>query len=296
VSVKAKDVTAIYGDDIAPNGYDVTGGSIYAGDSLNLGLNTIAQRGSNVGRYDINASRDLSALNGNYSITFDKGTAEITRRNVSVKAKDVTATYGDDVRLNGYDVTGGSVYGEDTLNLDLTTLAQRGSNVGRYDITASDQLADLNRNYNVTFGKGTAEITRRNVSVKASDTSSVYGNEISALSYTVTEGTTFNGQSLKVDLTTGATKGSDVKTYGISKANDLAADNPNYNINFVDGTYTITKRNITVALNKQVQYGDAIDLAGFTVTGGEEGFVRSNLSGSLAQRYVRAIMRELAVP
>jgi len=172
-------------------------------------------------------------------------------------------------------------------------LAQRGSNVGRYDITASGQLADLNRNYNVTFDKGTAEITRRNVSVKASDTSSVYGDDITLQSYEFVNGTrTFDNQSLDLTVKTTATKGSDVGRYDILADNDFANSNKNsnYNITFIKGQAEITPRAITVKFDnkvKQIEYGDAIDLRDYVVVGADSNFNRSNLSGSLQTKTKR---------
>lgn len=238
-------------------------------------------KGSNVGTYGINAQSSLAADNANYNVTYVNGTVTINKRNVSVKANDVTATYGEDVGPNGFTLTNGSLYGSDQLQVTLTTSASKGSNVGRYDITAQNNIGADNANYNITFTKGDATINKRNITVKANDVSAIYGDDIVLKGYVVTEGELFGNDRLNVTLGSIATKGTDVGTYNITATNDLAASNSNYNVTFNRGQVSITPRSIVVSLNKTVQYGDEIKLDDFKVEGNESSFVNSNLRGSL---------------
>jgi hypothetical protein len=210
------------------------------------------------------------------------GSLTIGKRAISIQANDVSVAYGDEVSLSGYRVKSGSLYNRDELSLELQTNATRGSNVGTYEISARTGFASANPNYDVTFTKGSVNVTRRNVTIIANDVSASYGDDIGPSGFRFADGSsTYNNDRLNVSLSSSAQKGRDAGTYDVTALNDLAASNPNYQVSFIKGTATITPRAITVKLRKDIEYGDYIDLSDYSVTGAESSFVKSNLSGAL---------------
>ena len=242
ITVAADDRNKTYGEDDPTLTWQVSDGSLVGDDTLTVDLTR--ETGEEVGNYDISAT-DLA--NGNYSITAQDGTFTIDPRAITVAADDRNKTYGEDDPTLTWQVSDGSLVGDDTLTVDLTR--ETGEEVGNYDISATD-LA--NGNYSITAQDGTFTIDPRAITVAADDRNKTYGEDDPTLTWQVSDGNLVGDDTLTGDLT--REDGEDVGNYAISAA-DLS--NGNYAITAQDGTLTIDPRAITVAADdRNKTYGE----------------------------------------
>ncbi len=305
VQVMADDALRVYGESNAALTYSAESavGAIGArglldGDTLSGHLATTATAGSHVGDYAITQG---SLANANYIIEFTNGTLTITPRPVQVAADDASRVYGESNPALSYsaesaaDATGarGLLEG-DTLSGDVTTTATAGSNAGGHAITQGTLTDAANPNYTIEFVNGMLTITPRPVQVAADDASRVYGESNPALGYVAESAADgigarglLEGDTLSGGLATAATAGSDAGGYAITQGTLTDAANPNYMIEFVDGTLTITPRPVQVAANAMDKvYGDHDPVLGFTAEAQSEGrglVEGDSLNGALAR-------------
>ncbi len=126
---------------------------------------------------------------------------------------------------------------------------------GTYDITGTDNAP----NYYIEYVKNTYTVTPRPITVTPADKTSVYGDEVVALSADVTVGNLVGEDSLSdlVSLFTEASITSSARDYEIVGRLVESLISANYDITLNSGTYTITKAPLTItAENKNVTYGD----------------------------------------
>ena len=230
----------------------VTG--LVEGETLNYTLERTA--GQNVGYYPITVSSDFSP---NYEVTAETGIFTIYQKEATVKGDTIYRTYGSilDTTLTAT-VTG--VVAGDTLNYSLD--CNQGANAGSYPIVVT---LGSNQNYRVTKTDGVLNITPKAVTVTAGNISKTYGDSDPTLTATVT-GTV--GSDV-LNYTLDRAVGENVGTYAITPT---AGNNPNYTVNVVSGTMTITKRNATIAADTKTKvYGGSDPTLTATVTGAANG-------------------------
>ena len=144
----------------------------------------------------------------------------------------VNAAEGTEVTAPGAQVTGGN--GRWTVEA---------TNAGTYNISVSS--GDVS-------SSATAEIAKKKVTVKAANESMTYGDTVPTLTATVD-----GADDVVYTLGTLATSASDVGEYDITVT--VVGEYPNYDVENVDGTLTIGKRDATItaqAVNKA--YGDEL--------------------------------------
>ncbi|WP_175540825.1 MBG-2 domain-containing protein, partial [Janthinobacterium sp. 551a] len=234
----------VYGNVDPGLSYQVTQGSLVAGDSLSGVLRRAA--GENVGSYTIDAS---ALANGNYVITAQNGALSIDARPITVTADAKSKVYGNVDPSLTYQLTQGSLVAGDSLSGVLRRAA--GENVGSYTIDAS---ALANGNYVITAQNGSLNIDARPITVTADAKSKVYGNVDPGLSYQVTQGSLVAGDSLNGVLRRVA--GENVGSYTID-ASALA-----------NGNYVITAQNGSLTIDANLELENAIRLARRQVTTG----------------------------
>ena len=130
---------------------------------------------------------------------------------------------------------------------------------GDYTVKASFAAT---QNYTVATATDDFTISRRPITVTAEDASATYGDG-APLTWTVTSGNKVGSDWLDINII--RESGEDVGTYTITVGQDEGA-NPNYDITFVNGTFTIHKASLTVIVHDQeIVYGDEIGeiIAGF---------------------------------
>ena len=145
-------------------------------------------------------------------------------------------------------------------------------------------------NYTATFTvEGTADysglskqvnftIAKKAVTVTANDASKTYGDSDPALTYTHTE---LVGSDA-LDITVSRASGENANTYIITASQEDSA-NPNYEITFKTGTFTIHKAPLTItAEDKTATYGDAVPTYTVKYDGFVNGDDQDELGGALA--------------
>ncbi|PWG80605.1 MBG domain-containing protein [Pararcticibacter amylolyticus] len=194
---------------------------------------------SATGTYDINP---VGAVAGNYTIKNVKGTLTIKRAVLTAKADQQSRVYGEENPLLTIGYTG-FVNGDTKADIDklptATTLADRSSGVGQYDILVN---ADgLDNNYEIMPEGNKLIITKAMLIAKADNKSRDYGVENPKLTVTYTGFVNDDNESMidvRPVLSTNATVASPKGDYDITVAN--ASDN-NYDFNYVKGVLSVGK-------------------------------------------------------
>lgn len=268
-----------YGDVIS-HGYDFE--NRYNNDPVTVTL-TYTDTGNynstaapkNVGTYTVTAS-----ISGNDNYVLDTQNTESVqftigqRKLTIVIAKDHTTIYGEDAptwKIAEYT----NIVAEDEEHLkDLVekqgnflsnyVKGESGVNIP-YDVTLTEEaLAAIEAgagNYNIIVEKGSLTVTPRQITVEIADKTSIYGEEIATPTASV------DASGGKYGLVPGDADPWTLSAENISKTSDAGTYtisgrciNDNYTINFTDGTYTITPKQVEIAFALSGGGG------GFTVT------------------------------
>lgn len=213
------------------------------GDTLSGSLMREAGETYKEGGYAILQGSITDEVNPNYTITvFNSAVYTISKRAVTVNALDCGHTYGDsDTNLpyssenlvDGYPLIG-SLIREGGVHWQS----------GGYAILQGGMTDEANPNYIITFYNATYTIYKRPITVTAQNKTIIYGNSDVALTYTVDNlvaGDTLVGELVREDGYTYKAGG-----YVISQGTLIDDANTDYLITFVNGVYTIQKRNIAV--------------------------------------------------
>ena len=261
VTVTVNSASSLYGNDIASLTATVTKGSVLAGDGTVYTLSTTATSASDVGSYDITGT----CTNNNYAVTFENetGSYTVTARPITVVIDDKESVYGESLAALTMRYAEGSLrlVGGQTLTQVVTLTKAQGTDAGTYAIAGSY----TDGNYDITFTNGTYTITQRAITVTVDGKTSVYGDEIATLTGKVTSGSVLAGDGTVYTLSTTATSESDVGSYDITGT----CTNDNYSITFANtkGSYTVTKRAITVVIDDKTSvYGETLETLTATTT------------------------------
>ena len=186
-------------------------------------------------------------------------------------------TYGDTAKAP----IGEAKFG--TVKVTYTGTANDGSDysgdiaptkAGSY--TATFTVADT-ENYNGLSETVDFTIAKKSVTVTASDAAKAYGDSDPVLFYT---NTSLVGQD-ELDVTVSRASGENVDTYTITASQEEGA-NPNYEITFKTGTFTIYKATLMVsAEDAAAVYGDAIPTYTVKFEGFKNGDDKDDLGGAL---------------
>ncbi|QWB99417.1 hypothetical protein KHQ88_04430 [Mycoplasmatota bacterium] len=176
---------------------------------------------TNAGTYQVEADIYLDDV---YQETLS---AQLT---INPKAIDITLNdnelvYGQDLTTD-YSVTG-LIDGDD---LNIVYVTSDGLGVGTHVLEASVG----NNNYHATISNSTLTITKAPLIITADNQTSVYGEPLNDLTYTVTGDIFYEDQ---INVTLEKEVGLDAKTYQII----VSASHKNYDITLENGTYTIEK-------------------------------------------------------
>ncbi|HWW23083.1 MAG TPA: Ig-like domain repeat protein [Edaphobacter sp.] len=260
LTIKANDASRIYGAANPTFTGTVTGA--VNDDTFTLSFSTTASAASPVGTYPIVPSVTGANL-ANYTVTATNGTLTITPATLTIKANDVSRTYGAaNPTFSGTIV--GAVNG-DTFTESFSTTATSASPAGTYAIVPSVTGANL-ANYTVTAINGTLTVNRAVLTVTADSATRFYGAANPAFTSSITgfvNGDTQSVVSGAPSLTTTATATSPPGNYAI-QAGQGTLSATNYTFTFVNGTLTVTQlassaTTLSVAPSS-VMYGDAAAL------------------------------------
>ena len=272
ITVSIEDKTSVYGEEMLALTSKVTSGELVGEEKLSEIVTLSKAAGVNAGTYVISGAVNNNAVAANYNVTFvgsngSEGVYTITKRAITVTVEDKTSVYGEELLALTSKVTSGELVGEEKLSEIVTLSKAAGVNAGTYAISGAVNNNTVAANYNVTFvgsngSEGVYTITKRAITVSIEDKTSVYGEELLALTSKVTSGELVGEEKLSEIVTLSKAAGVNAGTYAISGAvnnNTVAA---NYNVTIVgsngnEGVYTITKRAITVTVkNANSVYGE----------------------------------------
>lgn len=270
--LKAKDIKIeiyqekYYGDEVLLDSskIKIIHGEVVNNDSLNLKLSTTATNKSSVGIYNI----IIEDSNKNYNITLVSGKLNVCKRLLKIETIK-TGEYGSYFNLNNdYNIVEGSIAFEtDDLNIKFETNANSVSPVGIYPLIMSYD----NANYDVELKHSSIfQVVPRIIKVKIGNQTSQYGEsvEVDQTNFEITSGEIINEDVLGLSLTTLANSSSKVGVYPII----CIIDNSNYEVDYTQGEYEITKRQITIKLNNQTisrVEGFEIDQSAYEIIEGE---------------------------
>ena len=230
VTVTADNADKVYGA-ADPGRFTATVYGTVGNDKVTYTLRRAA--GENVGAYDITASGN--ATQGNYDVTFVNGTFTITKATNAVTGLTISGwTYGDKANAPRAKATFGTVaytY-SNAESGDFTATVP--VNAGTWYVKAAVAGTD---NYDGAQAVKSFTIAPKAVTVTANNATKVYGAEDPALTAKVS-GTV---GSDTVAYTVNRDDGEDVKSYAITASG--AATQGNYEVSYVNGTFTITKAN-----------------------------------------------------
>ena len=236
LAVTADPRTKVYGATDPALTYQITSGSLLAGDSITGSLSRVV--GETVGSYPINQGTLTAGTN--YTLTFNSTNLAITPAPLTVSADPRSKVYGTADPALTYQITSGALVGTDVLSGTLVRLA--GEGVGNYAINQGTLSAGTN--YTLTFNPATLSITPAALTVTADAKSKIYGAADPALSYQIISGVLLNGDSLAGALA--RAPGETVGNYPINQGT-LAAST-NYTLTFNSANLTITAAQSTNAL------------------------------------------------
>jgi len=257
VTVAADAKSKMYGDPDPALTYQISSGSLAAGDNFSGALTRAP--GTAVGTYAI--QQGTLALNSNYTLTFIGADLTIDKRPITITADAKSKMYGDADPALTYQLTSGTLVAPDAFTGSLSR--DSGDNVGTYAITQGTLSAGSN--YDLTFVSANLTIIARAITVTADAQTKTYGDADPALTYQVTTGSLASGDAFSGALARDA--GVNVGTYAI-KQGTLSAG-ANYALTYVGASLTITVRPVTVTANAQTKvYGDPDPSLTYSVTSG----------------------------
>ncbi|MBT9491676.1 MAG: filamentous hemagglutinin N-terminal domain-containing protein [Paucibacter sp.] len=225
---------------------------LIANDTVSLGYSAANFANANAGSAKTVLVTEIAlsgADAGNYALQNTAATAlaNVSARPITVTADSKSKVYGNTDPALTWQVSGGSLLGEDTLTGGLTRAV--GSNVGSYAIDAS---ALANSNYAVTARNGALTIDARPISVSADAKSKLYGDVDPALTWQISSGNLVGDDALTGSLSRVA--GSNVGSYAIDAS---GLSNSNYSVTPLNAALTISARPITVVADaKNKVYGN----------------------------------------
>jgi len=237
---------------------------------------TTATKTSPVGLYPTTCS----AAAGPYTFTYVPGTLSVTPVPLTIWAPNVPNpptppfVVGSAIPVLAPSYVG-FVAGDTAASLTppptCTTAATNTSPIGKYPITCSG-AADPN--YTISYVAGTLTISKGVLTITAPSPSMVYGGPLPALTPTYNPANPI-GLTTPPTCTTTATASSPVGTYPVTCT---GAASPNYTINYVAGTLTVTPKPLTItASSATVTYGAPAP----AITPGYSGFVLGQGPGNL---------------
>ena len=250
--IEPTDISDIEATDTVYNGYEQTTTLTVIGANgavLTEGIDFVIVSGNkatNAGTYTVTI-QGIGNYTGEYTVEWT-----IEKAKVTATVNDATKVYGENDPIFSAVISGLKI--NDTLNVSFQRV--EGENVGEYVISAyaSDD------NYDITFVTGKLTITKASVVVDVNDATKVYGSADPAFTAQVS-GLKFNDQ---LNITFTREEGENVGKYVIT----ASASDANYDITFVSGELTITKKAATITVNdKNMVAGNTVPTLDAIVSG-----------------------------
>lgn len=259
VTVKIDNKESYYGDKIVSLSFSVTKGDVNK-EELSKYITLTKASGKDVGNYKITGK---CTDTGKYNVTFTDGTYTIKARKLSISVDNKESFVGEELKKLTYSVKSGSVIAGDDV-VDLSTNADP-TKVGTYDITAKSKSS----NYDVTIAnKGVYTVKEKpakDITIQIESKTSTYGDSIVGLDFSIA-----GGDVTKAEIAPYITLSKEGdNNVGNHRITGTCSDTGKYNVTFIEGTYTINPRSISVkADDKQTYEGDPLADLTYTLTSG----------------------------
>jgi filamentous hemagglutinin family protein len=218
----------------------------------------------------------------NYEIEVVSGELTVTPAPLTIDVLDQDKVYGDALLFDGTEFLTAGLLNADSV--DSLTLASPGAAASAtvagspYVISGSDPQGTGLGNYSVTINPGSLTVTLRPLTVTADDQSKVFGDLFTFAGTEFTTDGLVNGDSVtSATLSSSATPESAPVTdtpVAILISDPQGTGLENYEINLVEGLFTVTPAGLTITPDDQSKvYGTTFTFAGteFTVTGLQPG-------------------------
>lgn len=226
--------------------------------------------GTGVDADNYTADGQVSKNGQTWTVAVTTDTGVITAKSVTVtildksKVYDGTAPSVTSIQNADWTVPAGAIIGSDDLGVTLS-VTNPDKDVAAYEINGTW----TNRNYHVTFEPGEFQIEPRSVKVAIGDTEGVYGDTPDLRTVSLTGDNMVSSENTELFrgfLKTDAKGTSSVGDYDITADNGVHG---NYDVTFTPGTYTVSKRPVTVTIDDQQSlYGQEIAQLTWSVTSG----------------------------
>ncbi len=239
VIVTANDLNKVYGEDDPEFTATITGLKI-GDDENSISFTFERAAGENVGEYTVTPFGE--ATQGNYDVEFKEGKLTIARATATVKAEAQSKVYGTEDPELTVEITG-LQNGDEESVITYAVTREEGDDVGEYIITPSGEA--VQGNYNVVYETSKLTITPASVTVTANANEKVYGSADPTLTAEI-EGLMPGESEELIAYTLTRVEGEGVSDYAITVAGKETQGN--YRVSYVPGTFTITRRAVTVTV------------------------------------------------
>ena len=238
-----------------------------------------AQTAINCGDYAI----ELSIVGegekyNNYNVTLEGATLKITKRQIKVTADNKTAVYSGATYSGGFTVTVDNLAETDVQSDVFKSFsfgdAETAINAGEHNIspTPTEYGTKYDNYYVSEYKLGTLTISKRALTVTANNKSKTYDGYTFADGFTVSfenlaAGDAQNEVVEAISYSANAMTAINAGSYKITpQAATLGIKAANYDISFVDGTLTISKKFLSVTADSKNKTYDGNVFSDFTVT------------------------------
>lgn len=252
--------TVVYGEEVgAFDGYKIVddNGNEHEDARQYIVLSHVYSVGCGVGSYAVNASaKDSVSPLCNYEVTDCDIGVNVLPRPITVKTKDASFVYGQEISL-AYEIVSGTLYDKDALTASFD-FAQK--NVGSYTVTpAFDSIDETNKNYDITAQSGVVTITKATLTIRLSKTQTItYGDDMP--SYTATPTGLAYGETLSdIEYTFGYAcdynRAKRAGTFDVTASGNVLA---NYDIVYINSKLIVKKATLTLTAlpHGAITYGD----------------------------------------
>ena len=194
----------------------------------------------------------------NYEIEYKSGILKVTKAPLNISVKDCSRLYGDANPRFEF-IYSGLREGADAISIlsklpVATSSARASSPIGYYDIEVSGAEA---ANYDITYTPGILTVEKAPIVIRPKDTTKIYGqlNPVFELSYFGFKNNEDESVLFRTpQVTTTANEVSPTGQYPITAT---GASAQNYDIDYEQGTLTVTKKMIKAIVNDSSKlYGD----------------------------------------
>jgi len=244
IVVQAGSHTITYGETVPTSfSYKATDGPLYG-----VTLKCSATNSSLAGEYDITIDSDQ--IHSASSVTVRNGKLTINRAPLTISVGNYTKKQGEPIPEFTVSYSG-FVKGQTENSLSkkpvVTCSATAASAPGTYPITLSGAEA---LNYAITYRNGTLTVTRADATVvQAKNYTITYGDALPTFEYTV-QGAALQG---KPTISCSAGQRPDAGVYDIVVSKGTVS---NYNVEYINGTLTVNKAPLTVAVGNYTRFID----------------------------------------